>query len=287
LEIPGTLFKYLPPERADVLSSLMLRFTPPAEFNDPFDSSPAMGEAFSEDDTRRLIADSIGESVSVAYGMLPPESRAAMPLELFRTLIGPKLEEALLEKSGFIAGIVNSAAKRSVQHGVRGMLGVLSLSEVPDDLLMWAHYAGNHEGFVLAFDTSSPFFDQRKGPGDELRHLRPVEYGPERPDFSDPALRDFRAFLAKSDHWAYEREWRMAVPLDSADETVRAGGRTVHLFRFPPEALKAVVVGCRASEDTVSAISAAAGGMGLPAFMARADERRFRLDLQGFPRPVG
>ena len=61
----------------------------------------------------------------------------------------------------------------------------------------------------------------------------------------------------------------------------------MHLFRFPPEALKAVVVGCRASEDTVSAISAAAGGMGLPAFMARADERRFRLDLQGFPRPVG
>jgi hypothetical protein len=190
-------------------------------------------------------------------------------------------------KPDFLREAANEAAKRSVQEGVRGMLGVLSLSEVPDDLLMWAHYARNHEGFVLAFDTSSPFFERRKGPDDDLRHLRHVEYGPERPDFSDPAARNFRAFLAKSEHWAYEKEWRMAMLLDSADETVGTASGDVRLFRFPPEALKAVVVGCRASENTLSDISVAAGEMGLPVFMARADERRFRLDLQGFAHGCG
>lgn len=278
VEVPGTLFKYLSPDRVNILASRLIRFTSPAEFNDPFDSLPAMGITVTEDETRRIITESMDESLSIAYGMLQPEARAAMPPDMFRTLMGPKLEAAILEQSGFIAGITNSAAKRSVQEGVRGMLGVLSLSEVPDDLLMWAHYAGNHEGFVLAFDTSSPFFDRRKGPDDDLRHLRPVEYGPERPDFSDPAARDFRSFLAKSDHWAYEREWRMAMLLDSADETVG----TLHLFRFPPEALTAVIVGCRASEDTVSAISVAANAMDIPVFRAEADDRRFRLNVPGF-----
>lgn len=282
MEVPGTLFKYLSPDRLDILASRLIRFTSPAEFNDPFDSLPAMGITVTEDETRRIFTESMDESLSIAYGMLQPEARAAMPPDMFRTLMGPKLEAALLEQSGYIAGITNSAAKRSVQEGVRGMLGVLSLSEVPDDLLMWAHYAGNHEGFVLAFDTSSPFFDRRKGPDDDLRHLRPVTYGPERPDFSDPAVRDFRAFLAKSDHWAYEREWRMAMLLDSADETVGTDGGNVHLFRFPPGAVTAAILGCRASGTTMATVSRAASDLGVPVFRAEADDRRFRLNVPGF-----
>ena len=252
------------------------------EFNDPFDSSPAMGHAVTEDETRRIISESMDESLSMAYGMLLPEDRAAMPPEIFRTLMGPKLEAALLEQSCFIAGITNTAAKRSVQEGVRGMLGVLSLSEVPDDLLMWAHYASNHEGFVLAFDTSSPFFDRRKGADDDLRHLRPVTYGPERPDFSDPAVRDFRAFLAKSEHWAYEKEWRMAMLLVDADETVGTACGDVRLFRFPPGAVTAAILGCRTTGATRAAVGKAASESGVPVFRAEADDRRFRLNVPGF-----
>ncbi len=35
---PRTLYKYCPPERIDILSDLQVRFSPPCEFNDTFDS---------------------------------------------------------------------------------------------------------------------------------------------------------------------------------------------------------------------------------------------------------
>jgi len=36
------LYKYFPPERKAFLNELLIRFTPPGSFNDPFDSFPAI-----------------------------------------------------------------------------------------------------------------------------------------------------------------------------------------------------------------------------------------------------
>src|SRR5258708_6058609 len=38
IEIADVLYKYLPPERIDILESMELRFSRPSEFNDTFDS---------------------------------------------------------------------------------------------------------------------------------------------------------------------------------------------------------------------------------------------------------
>jgi hypothetical protein len=37
-EVPQTLYKYLPPDRIDVLETLRFRFSAPTEFNDTFDT---------------------------------------------------------------------------------------------------------------------------------------------------------------------------------------------------------------------------------------------------------
>jgi len=84
VEIPGTLFKYVPPDRVGVLSTRLLRFTPPAEFNDPFDSSPAVGKMAEEEDTRRMIAEGLDECVESAYGAMLPEFRSRVSLGEFR-----------------------------------------------------------------------------------------------------------------------------------------------------------------------------------------------------------
>ena len=31
--------------------------------------------------------------------------------------------------------------------------GIICFSEIPDSLLMWSHYATNHQGFVFGFET--------------------------------------------------------------------------------------------------------------------------------------
>ena len=38
VQVPCTLYKYCPPERIDILEDLKVRFSPPSDFNDTFDS---------------------------------------------------------------------------------------------------------------------------------------------------------------------------------------------------------------------------------------------------------
>jgi hypothetical protein len=48
-------------------------------------------------------------------------------------------------------------------------------------------------------------------------------------------------FLTKSRAWEYEQEWRMIVPIAEADDPYSA----LHLYSFPPELVKGIILGCR------------------------------------------
>jgi hypothetical protein len=81
---------------------------------------------------------------------------------------------------------------------------VLCLTTKPDNLLMWAHYASNHSGICIGFDSGLPPFDA----------AREVKYAEERPSVA--VLHQDRPYaevleqvlFTKSRHWEYEAEWR-------------------------------------------------------------------------------
>ncbi len=129
------------------------------------------------------------------------------------------------------------------------LIGILCLSESPDNLLMWAHYADSHRGFVIEFDQRSPFFNRRVNDEDELRHLQRVAYCPTRPSLTLSDVNDFSPFMTKGTDWEYEAEWRMLLPLDEASKVFGEGTQAVHLFEFPAEAISAVILGCRMASD--------------------------------------
>ena len=52
-------------------------------------------------------------------------------------------------------------------------VGILCLTEVPDSLLMWAHYADSHKGFLVGFNTTHTFFTN-------MKVLEPVIYSETR-----------------------------------------------------------------------------------------------------------
>ena len=67
----------------------------------------------------------------------------------------------------------------------RTSLGIFCLTEDPDSHVMWVHYAAQHTGFVLGFDTSSELFSEngaklaavdymRGSPGTPLKVATPV-----------------------------------------------------------------------------------------------------------------
>ncbi len=79
-------------------------------------------------------------------------------------------------------------------------LGVLCLSEVPDNILMWSHYADGHKGFCLQFENS----DIR------AQKVKYTESYPEINYLLTPEEDQIKFTLfTKSNHWYYEKEWRI------------------------------------------------------------------------------
>lgn len=148
--------------------------------------------------------------------------------------------------------MVLNAAANFVRPKYGDSLGVLSLTGRPDNLLMWAHYAGEHCGFLIEFDARHKFFDQRASPDDLLRCLQPVRYSKERPavGWKGYAL----ALLTKSLQWEYEQEWRMIFPLEESNLEKEKNGVKIHLFEFPAECVRGLVLGCRMASDERQAI---------------------------------
>jgi hypothetical protein len=142
-------------------------------------------------------------------------------------------------------------------------LGVLCLSERPDSLLMWSHYADRHHGFVIGFDVSNQFLVVSKGEN----ILREIRYGGKRrtrafdkgkylgPVTFLGASKERLLLLSdwvfsKSAEWSYEQEWRMVRWLEGADTVlVDAGELPVHLYRIVPAAIHSVIIGCRGWSD--------------------------------------
>lgn len=134
------------------------------------------------------------------------------------------------------------------------VLGVLSLCEIPDSLLMWAHYGVSHTGFVLELDPYHEHFNSPRSPKDELYHLRQVHYRDTRTRTNLVDLDGIEMFLVKSVDWKYEHEWRIMRPLESSDKVINISGEKIHLFKLPADSIKSVILGARASEELINQV---------------------------------
>lgn len=247
-----TLYKYLQPIRVDVLQHRRIRFTQPGDFNDPFEFRPKIREVASDSEVRTYVEehfDQLIEEELAKYGALTqflPQAelkgllttQKAMLPALFRCLEPATIKEL----SPMIDGLLNQS------------VGLLCLSEVRDSILMWGHYADNHQGFVVGFDSTNPFFSKRRSDKDEFGFLRRVDYTPQRPqvtlaDTSSPVW-----FSTKSEQWSYEKEWRIVRVLSDANQRIERSPFPICLFEFPADAIVEIIVGMRSPPSLVSQI---------------------------------
>lgn len=259
------LYKYLPPERADVLIRARLRFTQPLFFNDPFELSPTIRALIAASDEDQFVESALAsdefaqrfhEACEERLRVVPPELRPTRnALNAALTLEEPKVRALMQQLLGEVGPYLSARWLPETRERVGRQVGVLSLAEIPDSLLMWAHYAESHRGFVVGFDGGHPFFDQRKYPGDVIRRLQRVHYSSERPaaallnpSLSEQEQADLLAshfWLTKSRDWEYEKEWRMLCSKDDASEVLRIGDQDVCLYSVPESAMTDVVLGCQ------------------------------------------
>lgn len=250
---PPRLFKYLHPDRIDVLRNRRIRFTSALALNDPFELRPHVAGFAPENELQRLVVEELPKMAAQDYSKLDERVRRAIPFSKFESMVHARLQDEKKNISSLI-GSLSSVAQRSMTEVFTQQIGVLCLTEAPDSLLMWAHYADSHRGFLIEFDPKSAFLNQRRSATDEMGYLRKVLYSEARPSVMLFEIEDFSPFLTKGLEWGYEREWRMMRPVADATRVIGDGPHAVHLFQFPPDAIKSVIFGCRIDESTKDAI---------------------------------
>lgn len=271
--------KIAAPERVDVLSNGKICFSSSANLNDPFELKPIF--QLYESDQR------LEESLSALLPDQLEEELSRLPAGINRDHVRARLMSYLKTNMSSFAQDMRRKFEPTAQKALRTAfetrLGMLCLSETPDNLLMWAHYSASHTGFVLEFDTTHPFFNQRKSDKDELRHLRKVEYSRLRPVITPDSASGVSMFLTKSEHWSYEQEWRMFLPLEEASTVINSADKQFHLFDFPLESIKSVFLGCRMSADhrakLLSAVREMQVDMVPECLQARDDDALFQLSF--------
>jgi hypothetical protein len=112
---------------------------------------------------------------------------------------------------------------------------------------MWAYYAAEGRGFVIAFRTSDSFFRARNGRNGYRLHKVTYFDGLLDEIFDDP----YAALMSKNSNWSHEREWRVYNDPADADQVLSLSDQEIHLFDFPASAIEAVIVGYRSADSTI------------------------------------
>jgi hypothetical protein len=242
-----------------VLQNGTLRWSSPTLFNDPFD---VQFDLHIEYDRGRVAERIIQEIVDGYAGRAPIiVGNQLGALLAFMHEKAPGISEAELRQTlmpGIYEGMEKAEAQLPKTHqemrAISADLKLLCLSEVFDNILMWAHYSKDHTGVVIELSCLEKF-DSAWGAA------KPVRYEERMPLLIDDE-RLFRlmsgqssigdqdifenSVLVKAADWAYEKEWRLVGGWDKA--------KSVEDVPFNLEEITAVYLGCRASENDVREI---------------------------------
>ena len=281
-DCPQRLYKYFAEDRVDVLERELIRYSPLGAFNDPFEGRPEIKDLSTHAEAAQLLDEILPKSIADNYGLLPAEAKAVLPFEQFKAnllkVFQSRQNAYIRHLQSFTPLVKSFLSQKFDQH-----IGALCLSEVPDSLLMWSHYASSHSGFVVAFNAHHKYFHEQRSTEDEFRHLRRVLYRETRPSAPLSSLDATEMFFVKSGHWTYEREWRILRALAEAEQTLPSSPYPISLFSFPMHAVTSVILGARISPKTEKRLRAALrsirGSHAVTLMRATPDETHFLLRI--------
>lgn len=150
-----------------------------------------------------------------------------------------------------------------------------SETSAADEILMWSHYTEGHKGFRITVDLPKELLTEVIY--SHKRVALPVPGELSRQEIAE-AIRE--SSKRKSSAWAYEREMRLILSHDRNQgkyQLRRDGDKTY--FPFSREWLRAVDIGCNASEETELLIKAALSGCSARVKLQKAfaHQQEFRL----------
>lgn len=251
--LPAILYKYRnwgSTYNQRLITEREVYFSSASEFNDPFDAKfPVRYDLVEDGELKDRLRRSYKQGNPLAvHHLVEAEVQKA-----FNNLRNPAYLEEFHE--------------RKYQANAK-VIGVFSMAERRDNILMWSHYANYHKGFVAGFDTDMLF-----------NAISPtilgVTYQDEYPTImpglgTDEGAHEIaKMYSVKSSLWSYEEEVRMFK--------MYAAGKT---YTYKPEALQEIVFGCKMPSEHRSEILALAPAFpNVKFYDAKMDSRAFKLNI--------
>ncbi len=247
---PASIYKYFPPllNRLETVNEKKLWYSAPCKFNDVFDSDFPVDED--------AVFKGIVKRVSGVNGL-----RIGSPM--WKQIRAQKAQ-------------IMSSFKKSMDE-TRCTTGVVCFSESCDSLLMWSHYANNHQGFCVEYEL--------------LRFNTELKYTPVPVIYSDKRVRlstinldqtDSFAFnflveglTSKSLEWSYESEWRIIRDQNACGS---AWDKEKHGALLPSIEPSAIILGCAVSDELEKRVVDLCKTRRINVFKMEKDEKEYRLN---------
>lgn len=259
------IYKYLPPNRLDVLAKQYLRCTPANNLNDIFEMRPyfdTIVESTQKDDLFSGVKIDMGKYIDDHYNNLPENIRNQFDKDtlkrLFKKSLKTRIGEEILEKSKtFAIDFINEnsiAIQEQIYKTNIQLTGIISFSEKFDSNQMWALYSNSHKGYQIGFNSNHYFFNRPRTDDDEYFRIRQVVYDSQNKIKSLYGVEGVDLLTRKLKNWEFEKEWRLLIPLFSANKIIKGNDEDIHLVKFPTDCIESVIFGVNSADKLKSSI---------------------------------
>ena len=233
------LYKYMSAESFEkhIINGPTIRFTRPWEFNDPFEFKPVIlvNDVNSFLDKFNWIYDKIVEDVY-------KKTNIKLPIDIVKAIFQCKKKD-MAEKH---MSMIRDRLIEKDFFQSRLQLGVFCATSNDSNILMWSHYADNHNGVAISFDSDDSFFKKFKV------GFRKVMYKEDRPTYCVGDGLNYDIFYTKSALWSYENEYRLVAYIDNKVSCVKIDNNGV--CKIPHSVIKKIIFGYMISENKIEEI---------------------------------
>ena len=245
-------------------------FSSPTKFNDPIDCGISLNTLRNTPLLANIVTagfSEIGKATGIA---IKDPSKNKSIADSIQQLTNDFIKNTDALGSEIIEARLDQVADTNIKERLVSA-GILSLSELADNILMWSHYAQQHRGICVEFKRAS---SNILGMPD---HTSPVRYSIKAPTIDARSYRiadsegkneiELSLILTKAADWTYEREWRV-IKYDCADSIQSLECK-----------IESITLGLRSEETTQQHILSLAKKMGFKVKKANLKTNEFGLNI--------
>lgn len=243
----------------NLLTDFELYLASPKDFNDPFDCKIPTNYKLLNDQERIKFVDELVERHKQS---------------LLQKGIDPEIEKKRLHyKISDIDKFQKDYELISFEENDK-RYGVLSFATNWDNILMWSHYGGFHNGYCVGLDCRQLINLNLFGSGGGMQYSSMNEYPKIHPfDKKDNIETIFKNTHYKALNWSYEEEYRFTKFFYPEEPEVED-----RKIKISPNIVSDVTIGLRTPEDHKEEIIKICKENGIKVFQAKQVEFRFKLD---------